>query len=215
MSRNARGLGLGPPVARLCRRHRRVGRRARGPRTLLRQRPERQRDGVRRRPASLTGLQESDGRDPGAENGAADSPGRRWCARRAEPRLSDPAQEGDDHLERTPAPQRARARAGSVAPHRRLLQVAGAGLRQPRDRGRPLRRRDGRLARRARRPRRRRARARSRRADRAVRRHAADRARDRQRGLDPRAARDAPNPARARARGGSGPAGRGQGGSTG
>src|ERR1019366_2725017 len=51
--------------------HRRFGRRARGPRTLLRQRPERQRDGVRRRPASLARLQESDGRDPGPSHAAA------------------------------------------------------------------------------------------------------------------------------------------------
>ena len=64
-----------------------------------------------------------------------------------------PSQEGDDHLRRAPAPERARPAAGADAAHRRLLPLARAGLRAARGRHRALGRRQRRLARGARRPR--------------------------------------------------------------
>ena len=92
----------------------------------------------------------------------------------AGPRLSDPAQEGDDHLRRPPAAQRAGAASGADAADRRLLPVAGPGLRRARGGGRSLGRRQRRVARDPRRARSRRAGDRPGRRERAVRRDAAD-----------------------------------------
>ena len=105
---------------------------------------------------------------------AADPPRRGRDAGRGRPRLPDPAEEGDDHLRRAPAAERAGSAAGADAADRRLLPLARAGLRPARGRDRALRRRQRRLARHPRRPRGRRPRARAGRRERAVRRHAAD-----------------------------------------
>ena len=83
----------------------------------------------------------------GAAHAAADPPRRGRHARRAGPRLPDPAEEGDDHLGRPAAPERARSPAGADAADRRLLPLAGAGLRRARGRDRAVRRRQRRLAR--------------------------------------------------------------------
>ena len=77
------------------------------------------------------GLQEPDGRAPRSPHRAADSPRRERDARRGRPRLPDPSEEGDDHLGRPAAAQRAGSRTRSCTlPDRRVLPLARAGLRR-------------------------------------------------------------------------------------
>ena len=178
-----------------------IGASAGGPRsdrTLLRQPAQGDGTGVRHRPAPVARLQEHDGRAPGAAHRAADPPGGERDAGRGGARLSDPAEEGDDHLRRPLAPERAGAASGADAADRHLLPVAGAGLRSARGRGRSLRRRQRRVARDPRRPRGRRAGDRPGRRERAVRRDAADGGRLGRRATGCCALRDAAGPHGAR-----------------
>ena len=158
----------------LHRRHRSVGGGARGHRALLRQRPAGHRDGVRDRPAPVARFQKHDGRAARSSHQASHSPRRGRDAGGGRPRLSQFAEERDDHLGRTPPAERAGPATRAHLAHRPVLPLARARLRAARGRRRDVGWRQRRIARHSRHSPGRRSRDRPGRRQRSVRRDAED-----------------------------------------